>query len=205
MWPEKLAAALLADRVTVSRVTGFSPFQLLHGVDPVLPFDLAEATFMVSGFRTGMTTTELLTLRIRQLSKHPRDINRAKEALRKARFKSKQQFERRFMKKLQRGTYKQGELVLVRNVGIEMEVGSRKKTDDKYFGPYEVVRRNAGGAYILRELDGTLFRRNPTAAFRLLPYITRNHWFMRNNLLEEDLDDTDSEDDDEMLDESEED
>jgi hypothetical protein len=27
MWPEKLAAALLADRVTVSRVTGFSPFQ----------------------------------------------------------------------------------------------------------------------------------------------------------------------------------
>jgi hypothetical protein len=39
MWPEKLAAALLADRVTVSRVTGFSPFQLLHGVDPVLPFD----------------------------------------------------------------------------------------------------------------------------------------------------------------------
>jgi hypothetical protein len=109
------------------------------------------------------------------------------------------------MKKLQRGTYKQGELVLVRNVGIEMEVGSRKKTDDKYFGPYEVVWRNAGGAYILRELDGTLFRRNPTAAFRLLPYITRNHWSMRNNLLEEDLDDTDSEDDDEMLDESEED
>jgi hypothetical protein len=62
LWPEKLAAALLADRITVSRVTGFSPYQLLHGTDPILPFDLAEATFMVNGFRPGMTTTELLTL-----------------------------------------------------------------------------------------------------------------------------------------------
>jgi hypothetical protein len=39
----------------------------------------------------------------------------------------KQQFERRFIKKLQRDEYKKGELVLVRNVGIEMEVSSRKR------------------------------------------------------------------------------
>jgi hypothetical protein len=205
MWPEKLAAALLADRVTVSRVTGFSPFQLLYGVDPVLPFDLAEATFMVSGFRTGLTTAELLTLRIRQLSKHPRDIKRAAEALKKARFRSKQQFERRFIKKLQRDEYKKGELVLVRNVGIEMEVSSRKKTDDKYFGPYEVERKNRGGAYILRELDGTLFRRNPTAAFRLLPYITRNHWFMQQNELEDNAEESEEEEEEGYFESSEDD
>ncbi|KAF8217801.1 hypothetical protein K438DRAFT_1952666 [Mycena galopus ATCC 62051] len=101
---EKLDAALFADRVTVSRVTGFSPYQLLHRTDPILPFDLAEATFMVNGFRVGLSTTELLTLRIRQLSKHPRDIKRASQTLRKARFRSKQQFERRFLKKLRRET-----------------------------------------------------------------------------------------------------
>jgi hypothetical protein len=44
-WPKKLPIALFADRITVSRITGFSPFQLLHGTDPVLPFDLSEATF----------------------------------------------------------------------------------------------------------------------------------------------------------------
>jgi uncharacterized protein YgiM (DUF1202 family) len=200
-WPQKLAAALLADRVTVSRVTGFSPYQLLHGTDPILPFDLAEATFMVSGFRTGMSTTELLTLRIRQLSKHDRDIKRASETLKKARFRSKQQFERWFKKKLQKEEYMKGELVLVRNVGIEMAVSSRRKTDDRYFGPYEVARKNKGGAYILKELDGTLFRNNPTAAFRLLPYITRSHWFMQENWMGED-EDSGTEDDEEELFES---
>ncbi|KAJ7221231.1 hypothetical protein B0H12DRAFT_1031497 [Mycena haematopus] len=84
-----------------------------------------------------------------------------------------------------------------------MEVSSRRKTEDKYFGPYEVVRRNTGGAYILRELDGTLFRRNPTAAFRLLPYITRNHWFMRQNEMNPDETDSESEEDsDESLESS---
>jgi hypothetical protein len=102
IWPTKLDAALLADRVTVSRVTGFSPYQLLYGTDPLLPFDLAEAAFLVSGFQKGMTMAELLTLRIRQLSKHPRDIRRASETLRKAHFRSKEQFEKRFVKKLQK-------------------------------------------------------------------------------------------------------
>jgi hypothetical protein len=120
--------------------------------------------------------------------------------LRKARFRSKQQFERRFKKKLQKEEYTKGELVLVRNVGIEMAVSSRRKTDDRYFGPYEVARKNKGGAYILQELEGTLFRNNPTAAFRLLPYITRNHWFMQDNWTDED--DSDSEDGDEAFESS---
>jgi hypothetical protein len=49
-WPSKLAEALFADRVTISSVTGYSPFQLLHATDPILPFDLTEATFLVEGF-----------------------------------------------------------------------------------------------------------------------------------------------------------
>jgi transposase InsO family protein len=65
-WPSHIATAVFADRVTINKVTGYSPYYLLHGVDPVLPFDLAEATFMVDGYRTGMSTEELLALRIRQ-------------------------------------------------------------------------------------------------------------------------------------------
>jgi hypothetical protein len=199
LWPKKLPMALLADRITVSRVTGFSPYQLLYAADPVLPFDLTEATFLVSGFRSGMTTTELLTLRIRQLSKHERDIKRAADTLKKARFRSKEHFERKFVKKLQKDEYKRGELVIIRNVGIEMEVSTKKKTADRYFGPYEVERKNQGGAYILRELDGAPFRQNPTAAFRLLPYITRSHWFMRTGWMDDDGEETDSAEDDESL------
>jgi hypothetical protein len=84
-------------------------------------------------------------------------------------------------------------------VGIEVEVSAWKKTGDRYFGPYEVERKNQGGAYILRESDRILFRHNPTAAFCLLPYITRDHWFMRENDLGIKVTKSDSEDDEVIL------
>jgi transposase InsO family protein len=178
-WPKKLAAALFADRVTISSVTGYSPFQLLHATDPILPFNLTEATFLVEGFYSGMTTSELLALRIRQLQKHPRDIAHAAEILRKSRFASKQQFEKRFKRRLQQTDHHPGDLVLLRNMKHEGTVSLDLKVTDRYLGPYEVHRKNRGGAYELKELDGTHFKQAPVAAFRLLPYITRNHWFMR--------------------------
>ncbi len=58
----KIDAAVFADRVTVSGVTGYLPYFLLHGVEPLLLFDLAEATFMVEGFQSGMETSDLLAL-----------------------------------------------------------------------------------------------------------------------------------------------
>lgn len=169
-WPNKLPHALFADRIMTSRVTGFSAFYLVHGVHPVLPFDLAQATFMVEGFQSNMTSEELLALRIQQLEKRPEDLARAAETLKKARFKSKEQFEKRFSLRLQRGHYKPGELVLIRNTRIEKELN--RKTKPRYLGPYSVVRRTEGGSYVLRELDGVVSRRG-IAAFRLLPYISR--------------------------------
>jgi hypothetical protein len=80
-------------------------------------------------------------------------------------------------------------------MGIEMEVSSRRKTDDRYFGPYEIDHRNQCRAYILKELDGAPFRHNPTTAFRRLPNITRNHWFMRENEEEDPGSDSDSDED----------
>ena len=57
---------------------------------------LAEATFLVEGFEPGISTSELLALHIRQLSKHPEDVARAAQVLQKARFASKLQFEQQF-------------------------------------------------------------------------------------------------------------
>jgi hypothetical protein len=48
-WHKHVDAVTFADRVTISGVTGFSPYYLLHGVHPVLPFDLFEATLLVEG------------------------------------------------------------------------------------------------------------------------------------------------------------
>ena len=174
-WPKKLPEIMFADRITVNRVTGFSPFQLLHATDPLLPLDLAKATFLVEEFRSGMSTEDLLVMRARQLEKHPDDVARAAETLRRARFASKEHFERKFIKRLTRTKYKHGDLVLARNTPVEMSHDRKHKP--RYLGPYEVVSRTQGGNYRLRELDGTVLH-NTHAAFRILPYITRDHEFM---------------------------
>ncbi len=190
-WPDKVRPAFFADKVTTSRVTGFTPFYLLHGMDPVLPFDLMESTFLVTGFTSQIPTDQLIALRIRQLEKREQDIHDAAQQLAEARFKSKEQFERRYAKRLRRKSYEGGEMVLVRNSEVEKELD--RKSKPRYLGPYTIIRRTKGGSYVLREPDGTVMRRG-VAPFRLLPYITRNSDHMRT-LQDEDDDMSDQESD----------
>lgn len=201
-WPEKVTHVFFADRVTTRRATGFSPYFLLYGVDPVLPFDLTEATYLVPGFRHGLTTIELLALRVRQLEKKEEDVDRAAETIRKSRMRSKEVFEMRYKRRLTKREYKEGELVLVRNKAIEEELDRKHKP--RYLGPFAVVRRTKGGSYVLKELDGSVSRRG-IAASRLLPYYARDGqpispddlpW--NENNVDEDMG-TDGEDSDEEL------
>jgi len=170
-WPTKVQLAAFADRVSVSKVTGYSAYYLLHGVHPVLPFDLTDATFLVNGFTSGMSSTELLVLRMRQLERRKEDLANAAKALKSARFKSKEEFEWKYRKRMRREHYKPGELVLLRNSSEETKLN--RKTKPRYLGPYEVVRRTQGGSYVLQELDGAVLIEG-AAAFRLLPYTSRH-------------------------------
>ena len=170
-WPTKVHLAAFADRVTVSKVTGFSAYYLLHGIHPVLPFDLADATFLVDGFTSGLSSTDLLVLRIRQLERRKEDIATAAKTLKNARFRSKKEFEWKYRKRMKRDHYKPGDLVLLRNSGEEMKMN--RKTKPRYLGPYEVIRCTKGGSYVLQELDGATLLEG-AAAFRLLPYVSRH-------------------------------
>ena len=172
-WPNVLQAAIYADRITVRRATGYSPFYLLHGTHPMLPCDLAETTFMVRGFTKGMSEIELLIARIRQLMKLPRDVENAAKLLEKSRLKSKEAFEQKFGRRLNREGFKPGELVLLRNNTVEDSVSTHRKVTDRYMGPYEIIRKRQGGSYELAELSGAPLRTS-VAAFRLIPYIRRS-------------------------------
>ncbi|KAI0038821.1 hypothetical protein FA95DRAFT_1464079, partial [Auriscalpium vulgare] len=167
VWPEKLAQVMFADRITVTKSTGFSPYFLIHGVHPVLPFDLTEATFMIDGYHSGLSPTELLVLRTRQLEKRPEDIECAAKELARHRFASKEQFERRFAKRMTTTEFSPGAWVLIRNTRVEKEMNRKHKP--RYEGPFQVVRRTKGGSYVVKELSGT-YMRNGIAAFRLVPY-----------------------------------
>ena len=80
-WPDYVHHAFFADKVMTHQATGFSPFYLLHGIDPVLPLDLLEATYLISGFSPNMSSSNLLALQIKQLQKLPDDIDKAAETL----------------------------------------------------------------------------------------------------------------------------
>ena len=58
----------------------------------------------------------------------------------------------------------------MRNTAIEKSLN--RKMRPRYLGPYVVLSRNQGGAYILCELDGSVLDR-PVAAFRIIPYLAR--------------------------------
>jgi hypothetical protein len=60
-WPTAMHAVFWAERITTHKALGHSTYYIAHGVKPLLPFDLAKATYMVLPQST-MTTTELVAL-----------------------------------------------------------------------------------------------------------------------------------------------
>ena len=89
----------------------------------------------------------------------------------KARKVSAAQFVAKFASTIHNHDFVKGSLVLVCNSWVEKELN--RKTKAHYLGPMVVIRRMAGGAYILAELDGAVSRLC-YAAFHVVPYFPRS-------------------------------
>jgi len=169
-WHQVLPIVLWAERVTIRKATGFSPYYMAHGVHPILPFDILEATYLSPTQDAGITTEELIALRAKQLSKRPEYIRDVQETVTKFRKKNIEQFEKRHGSRIHDFDFKPGALVLVRNSRIEKTLS--KKTKPRYFGPMVVVRKTPGTSYIVQELDGSESTLR-VAGFQLIPYFPR--------------------------------
>ena len=58
--------------------------------------------------------------------------------------------------------FKLGDLILIRNTAIEKSLNHKMRV--RYLGPLTIISQNKGGAYIISELDGSVFD-HPIAAF----------------------------------------
>ncbi|KAL7411563.1 hypothetical protein BDY24DRAFT_323361, partial [Mrakia frigida] len=169
-WPFLVSLAVWADRVTTKRTTGFSPYRLVFGVEPTLPLDWIEGTFLVRGWEKVKTTEELLALRMRQLEKKKEDQELAAVRLRVARTRSVDDRNSKFHRvhsQLLKNPILDGELVLIRNSSLDFQ--HSRKEEDIYLGPYRVIKRSEKGAFVLEELDGTPLR-SAVAAVRIRRY-----------------------------------
>jgi hypothetical protein len=171
-WYKVTHVVLWAECVTVHQVTGFTPYFMVHGVEPIFPFDLTEGTFLVAlPDQETFSTMDLVAWWAHQLQKRQQDLNDIKEKVLKACYQSIHNFEQCYHRLIVDYNFKPGAYVLVRNSKVEYELSH--KTKPHYLGPMIVVCHTKGGAYILAELDGVVSKLC-YVVFCLLPYLPRN-------------------------------
>ena len=92
-WVDNLPAVLLADRSTVRKSTGYTPFYLNHGAEAILPIELDIPTWKTLPWLEVRTTDELLALRARQIQRRDEDLEEAALYLQRMREKGKEVFD----------------------------------------------------------------------------------------------------------------
>jgi transposase InsO family protein len=170
-WLDVAPFVFWADRVTIRKSTGQSPFYMAHGIEPVLPFDIIHATYLVPKIDKPLTTAELIAIRARQLERRDEDLKEISARIEKSRYASIIQFRKENTNRIREQDFKPGTLVLVRN--IQMEKNHSSKHLPRYYGPMVVISKTKGLSYRLGELDGSIASKG-YAGYRLLPYYPRD-------------------------------
>ena len=121
-WHTAAHSVFWAKRVTMLWSTSLSPYFMVHSVEPLFPFDLAEATFLVPPPDTEpLSLSGLIAWRAQQLQKHQEDLESIREHVLKTWFESVKHFEAAFKNQIKNFDFRAGSLVLVRNTRIKKE------------------------------------------------------------------------------------
>jgi hypothetical protein len=168
LWPVIVPHIFWANRATIQKSTGYSPYYMAHGVKPLLPFDITLATFLVPNMATPLSTAELIAIHACQLQKREDNLARIKDNILAACLTSVWQFERQFENTIQTISFKPGDLVLVRNSAVEMDLGHKMKP--RYFRPMVVICKTCSGSYWLAELNSAISKLQ-YAVFCLVLYL----------------------------------
>lgn len=115
-WPEALHSALWAEWVTINCRLGTSPYYVAHGVKPIFPFNVEQATYITKPLAPIMTTTDLITACASALQKQTEDLRRVSERVHSACMQALKEWLKKHQNIVTDFNFMPGALVIVRDI-----------------------------------------------------------------------------------------
>jgi hypothetical protein len=102
-----------------------SPYFAITGAHPILPFDIAEATYLQLPPTSVMLTTNLISRCTIALQKRSADVNTLYSKIYQAQLKAAQWFEQQHLHTLKYFDFQRSRLVLMHNTQIEKSLNKK--------------------------------------------------------------------------------
>ena len=166
-WHSVVTSVMLADCVTVCQWMSCSPYFTVTGTHPLLPLDIAEATYLLPPPDAPLLTTNLIATCTVALQKQHTHLVKLTSNVYSTHIKAAIHFEQEHASNITDYDFKLGDLVLIQNTTIEKSLNH--KMCARYIGPLIVISQNRGGAYIIPELNSSVFS-CLIANFQVIPY-----------------------------------